>query len=342
MKLKLHEFSLRLRHAFTISRSSTTVQRTLIVELEQDGKRGYGESVHYPFYGQTIESMTAALEAARPLIEATKLQDPAAFWQALQPALKDHPFAHAAIDLAAHDLWGKLNGKRVYELWGLDPSRNPLTDYTIGIDTIDIMVAKMREFPDWPIYKIKLGTPDDLRIIRELRRHTTAIFRVDANCAWTVEQTLELAPELKSLGVQFIEQPLPRDQDSRMPRLFRECLLPLIADESCIHESDVAACAGLFHGVNIKLCKCAGLTPARRMIAQARQLGLKVMVGCMTESSVGISAIAQLLPLLDFVDMDGALLLAEDVAQGVTIEKGRIHYPDTPGCGLTLLPSASI
>lgn len=338
MKLTLREFSLRLRHPFTISRSTTTVQRTLIVELEQDEQHGYGESIHYPFYGQTIESMTAAIESVRPLIEETKLQDPAALWKALQPALKDHSFAHAAIDLAAHDLWGKLHGKPVYELWGLDIDNNPPTDYTIGIDTIENMVAKMAEFPDWPIYKIKLGTPDDLQIIRELRRHTAAIFRVDANCAWTVEQTLELAPELKSLGVQFIEQPLPRDDDDKMPRLFRECLLPLIADESCIHESDVAACVGRFHGVNIKLCKCAGLTPARRMIGQARRHGLKVMVGCMTETSVGISAIAQLLPLLDFVDMDGALLLAEDVARGVTIEKGRVIYPYTPGCGLTLLP----
>jgi L-alanine-DL-glutamate epimerase-like enolase superfamily enzyme len=199
------------------------------------------------------------------------------------------------------------------------------------------MVAKMNEFPGWPIYKIKLGTDRDLDIVCELRKHTTATFRVDANCGWTADQTIEFAPRLKDLGVEFIEQPLPRDAWHQMHRVKAESALPIIADESCIQEGDVRVCANCFHGINIKLVKCGGLTPARRMIAEARRLGLSVMVGCMTESSVGISAIAQLLPLLDYVDMDGAVLLAEDIADGVRLDHGRCIYPDRPGNGVTLL-----
>jgi L-alanine-DL-glutamate epimerase-like enolase superfamily enzyme len=234
-------------------------------------------------------------------------------------------------------LWGKLNSQPVYKLWGLSTEKIPDSDYTIGIDAIETMVAKMNEFPGWPIYKIKLGTDRDLEIVRELRKHTSAIFRVDANCGWTADQTIANSAELKQLGVEFIEQPLKADQWDDLARVGRESALPIIADESCIVESDVPRCAGVFQGINIKLVKCGGLTPARRMIAEARKLGLKVMVGCMTESTVGISAIAQLLPLLDYVDMDGAVLLAEDIATGVRLERGRCIYPQIAGHGVALL-----
>jgi L-alanine-DL-glutamate epimerase-like enolase superfamily enzyme len=205
------------------------------------------------------------------------------------------------------------------------------------MDTVERMVAKMQEFADWPIYKIKLGTPDDLQIVTELRSHTQAVFRVDANTSWTVEQTIANARELKRLGVEFIEQPLPRGDFDGMRRVFAESAVPIIADESCHSEEDVERCSGCFHGINIKLMKAGGLTPARRMIARARQLGLQVMVGCMTESSIGISAIAQLLPLLDYVDMDGAVLLANDIATGVRVERGRAIFPDENGTGARLL-----
>jgi L-alanine-DL-glutamate epimerase-like enolase superfamily enzyme len=225
----------------------------------------------------------------------------------------------------------------VWKLWGLSIDKIPLSDYTIGIDAIDVMVAKMKEFDGWPIYKIKLGTDRDIQIVAELRKHTQSIFRVDANCGWTAQQTIDNGPQLKALGVEFIEQPLRADALEDMKRVGQECALPVIADEGCITEADVAKChAAAFAGVNIKLVKCGGLTPARRMITEARRLGLKVMVGCMTESTVGISAIAQLLPLLDYVDMDGAVLLAEDVASGVQLDKGRCIYPDAPGHGLSL------
>lgn len=339
MKLILHSFELPLRHTFTISRESIDTQPTLIVELQEDGISGFGEATSNKYYGCTIESMTERLESLRGQIESATWDRPEQLWQQLQPALADDSFSLCAIDQAAHDLWGKRAGKPVFELWGLTTENIPASNYTIGIDTLPKMLEKLREFPDWPIYKIKLGTDRDLEIVRGLREHTAAIFRVDANCGWSAEQTLEYAPKLKELGVEFIEQPLPADRWEEMRRIRESVALPIMADESCIVESDVRRCAGLFHGINIKLVKCGGLTPARRMIAEARQLGLKVMVGCMTESTVGISAIAQLLPLLDYVDMDGAVLLARDIATGVRVERGICKYPDVPGNGVRLLPS---
>lgn len=336
MKMLLHRYDLPLRHVFTIARGSTEVNQALIVELQQDGHRGYGETEHNPYYGATIENITEALQRVRPRLEAVSLEDPAALWQELHPQFAGNTFAQCALDLAAHDLWGKLRGQPVWKLWGLSIDNIPLTDYTIGIDTIDVMVRKMEEFAGWPIYKIKLGTPHDLEIVRELRKHTDAVFRVDANCAWSAEEAIRNSFALEKLGVEFIEQPLPPDRWEEMTRVYRESALPVIADESCQVEPDVDRCVGHFHGINVKLVKCGGLTPAKRMVERARQLGLKTMVGCMTESSVGISAIAQLLPLLDYVDMDGALLLARDIATGVCIERGRVHFPDENGCGVRL------
>jgi L-alanine-DL-glutamate epimerase-like enolase superfamily enzyme len=199
------------------------------------------------------------------------------------------------------------------------------------------MIAKLKEFPGWPVYKIKLGTAHDLEIVRALREHTDATFRVDANCGWNAQETIRNAADLKHFDVEFIEQPLPRENWEQMKEVFHHSALPTVADESCQTEPDVERCCGHFHGINIKLVKCGGLTPARRMIARARELGMKVMVGCMTETTVGISAIAQLLPLLDYVDMDGALLLAKDIATGVTIDCGRVRYPEENGCGVRLL-----
>ena len=347
MKLRLHAYDLPLRHTFTISRESITSQPSLIVELEHGGHRGYGETTANNYYGFTIESMAQAIANLESEVTAAAdvlAQDPAKFWEKMSPRLMDNPFALCALDQAAYDLWGKLRGQKVHEIWqASDPAASsgraalPASNYTLGIDKIDVMVAKLAEFPDWPIYKIKLGTDRDIEIVRELRQHTSATFRVDANCGWTADQTIATHPLLKDLGVEFIEQPLPADKWEDYRRVCRESALPIIADESCIVESDVEKCAGLFHGINIKLVKCGGLTPARRMIARARQLGLKVMVGCMTESTVGISAIAQLLPLLDYVDMDGAVLLGKDIADGAKVIRGICHYSAENGNGLKLL-----
>ena len=342
MRLTLHHFELATRHPFTIARGTRTSQRTLIVELEEEGVRGYGEAGESNFYGATLENMTAAVEAARPIIERQSLRqnEPAELWQFLiteRPELKANSFALSAIDIAEHDLWGKLRGAPLWKLWGLDLDRCPPSDYTIGIDTVATMLAKLREFPGFPVYKIKLGGGRDLETLQALRRETDARFRVDANCAWTAAEAIETSFVLLELGVEFIEQPLPREEWAAMERVYRESALPVIADESCRTEEDVARCAGVFHGVNVKLSKCGGLTPARRMLAHARELGLKTMIGCFTECSVGISAAAQLLPLTDYADLDGALLLAEDPAAGVMIDRGRVVFPQENGCGARLL-----
>ena len=339
MKLYLHEFELPLKHAFTISRESYSVQPTLIVELEEGEHRGYGEATTNVYYGTTIETLRQSLESVRSRLEQTSVRatPPDQLWDKIALQLSRDPFAHCAIDQAVHDLWGKLLGKPVYELWGLTIDNVPNSCFTIGIDDIDVMIDKMGQTPEWPIYKIKLGTDHDVEIIRRLREHTDATFRVDANCGWQVDEALRNADAMVALGVEFIEQPLRADNWDDHRTLFQNSPLPILADESCIHASDVARCEGHFHGVNIKLGKCGGLTPARRMIADAKLRGLKVMVGCMTESTVGISAIAQLLPLLDYVDMDGAALLAKDIATGVHLEKGVCHFPELAGTGVQLI-----
>lgn len=335
MKVKWRKYDLVLRHTFGISRGSHDIQRTLIVKLEKDGFAGYGEAVEDPYYGVTIEKMISKLEELKDYIESYNFEEPGAFWDDLNKELDDFRFLHCAIDIAANDLWGKMQGKPLYELWGLDTSNLPMTNYTIGIDTLDVMKQKLLEFP-WPLYKIKLGTDHDIEIVRELRKITDATFRIDANTAWDVEQTIENSKALKELNVEFIEQPMPYDRWEDMEVVYQKSVLPLIADESCRTEKDIPLCVNRFHGVNVKLVKAGGITPARRMLLDAKKLGLKTMVGCMTESSVGIAAVGQLLPYLDYVDMDGALLLKNDIAEGHTIVDGKVTLSDRPGTGVIL------
>jgi L-alanine-DL-glutamate epimerase-like enolase superfamily enzyme len=336
MKLSLYPFELKFRYTFTISRKSKDVQPLLVVKLAQDGYHGLGETADNAYYHMTVPRLMEAIEQHRPFIESYTLTTPEVFWQDMYPLLRDNMFALCALDIAAWDLYAKQQQKKLYEVWNLDISHNPLTDYTIGIDTVDNMVKKLREFP-WPVYKIKLGTREDIQIIKALRAHTNAVFRVDANCAWRVDETLSNAIALKELGVEFIEQPMAAADTEGMRRVYEKVVLPVIADESCIVEQDVARCQGLFHGINIKLTKCGGITPALRMITAAKQAGMKVMTGSMNESTVGTSAVAHLLPLLDYVDMDGPLLLAEDTADGIRMENGKIIYADRPGTGAELL-----
>ena len=340
MKLKVHEYDLPLKYKFGISRETRTIQKTAIIEVSDGDLSGYGECVaNHKYYKYTIEMIRDDIANVAGLLQDMNIlqTQPADIWNMLNDKLKHNPFAQCALDMALYDLWGKKQGKRTYELWELDPKTNPVTDYTIGIDETDIMIKKMKEFDGWPVFKIKLGTDRDMEIMRKLRENTSAVLRIDANCAWTADQTIEYSHTLKKLGVEFIEQPMPAEASlSDMKKVYENSVLPIIADESCISEEDVDKCAGYFHGVNIKVVKCGGLTPARRMIDRARELGMNVMVGCMTESTVGVSGIAQLLPLLDYVDMDGPLLLAKDIASGISIDKGVVHYSHIAGNGVTL------
>ena len=335
VELELRNYYLKLKHRFRISREAYDKQETLICSLSAGDYTGYGETTSNPYYGMTVQAMIEEIEDIRSDIESYEFDTPELFYDFLcRKGLQS--FTKCALDLAANDLYGKIKNKPLYHLWGTSTEQYPITNYTIGLDTVEVMISKMKEKPR-PIYKIKLGTDEDIDIVRRLRAHTDAIFRIDANCAWTAQETVENAVVLKELGVEFIEQPLPADDWEGMEKVIHNSVLPIIADESCLVEEDIDRCALHFNGINIKLTKCGGLTPALRMIKKAKELGLKVMVGCMTESSVGISAIAQLLPQLDYVDMDGAMLLAEDIADGVEIrENGKVIFPIAGGSGIRL------
>src|SRR6202163_1407460 len=317
MKIQHISYNLRFKYPFTISSGTKKNHPTLVFSIEQFGITGYGEAPAISYYHIPVEKMIADLELRLPVIEKFAFTEPTRFWHFLHHLIPDNPFLICALDIAAWDLYGKMQKKPLYACWKLDISEGPMTDYTIGIDTVEKMVEKMQAKP-WPIYKIKLGTPEDVSIIRALRKNTPAVLRVDANAGWTLQQALDLIPALDECGVEFIEQPLAKENLDGMRVLYEKSPIPLIADESCVFEQDVEKCQGLFHGVNIKLTKCSGITPALRMIETARKMGMKVMAGSMNESSIGSAAIGHLLPLLDYVDMDGILLLDEDIASGLS------------------------
>ena len=340
MKVSYRHYELPFRHPFTISKGTKTHQPTLLVELEYFGIRGYGEAPAISYYNIPVSQMVDDLEAKRKLVEKFSFSDPERYWHYLHHLFPKNPFLVCALDMAGWDIYGKMKRQQLHQLWGLDTEKAPLTDFTIGIADIPTMIQKMKEKP-WPIYKIKVGFENDVETVAALRQHTNAVFRVDANAAWDLETALHKIPLLKELGVELVEQPLAKDNWDGMKILYEKSALPLIADEACVAEQDVVKCAGHFHGINIKLTKCSGITPARRMINEARNLGLKVMVGCMNESSVGTAAIAQLGPLLDYEDMDGPLLLKEDTAESVKFDFGKIIYNNLPGLGIDIAPLAN-
>jgi len=337
LKLIIHRFNLIPKHPFTIARGTRKLIPNLIVELQHNGISGYGEATANPFYNITTDKLAQQLTKHKSFVEELDLKtSPNDTWQLLATHFKENNFALCALDEAFTDLYTKSKNLKLYEYWQFDIDNIPLTSYTIGIDSIPKMITKIQEKP-WPIYKIKLGTSNDLAIIEALREVTDAAFIVDANTGWTVKETLTNAIALKKLGVQFIEQPLKIENWEGAKELYKKSVLPIIADESCQTEEDIDRCKGYFHGVNVKLMKCGGVTPAKRMLEKAKKIGLKTMAGCMTESSIGISAIAHLLPLLDYVDMDGALLLANDPAKGVHIINGKISFSKEYGIGGSLL-----
>ncbi|CAN5402596.1 dipeptide epimerase [soil metagenome] len=333
MKVRYKIFNLPFQYPFTISKGTKTHQPTFIVELEHFGIKGYGEAPAIAYYDITVERMAEVLLAKKMFVEKFAFTEPDRYWHYLHHLLPKFPFLVCALDIAAWDMFGKMKRRPLNSFWSKGDEKLPLTDYTIGIDTIEKMVEKMQAKP-WPIYKIKLGTANDIAIIEALRKHTDAVFRIDANAAWTVDEALEKINAFKDLNVEFIEQPLAKDDWEGMKRLYASSAIPLIADEACVFEQDVQKCAGHFHGINIKLTKCSGITPALRMIKEARSLNMKVMVGSMNESTIGSAAIAHLMPLVDYVDMDGPLLLSEDLATGINYDFGKVELPQDYGLGI--------
>ncbi|MFT3796790.1 dipeptide epimerase [Flavobacterium sp.] len=328
-------FELPLAHPFTISRYTVVVQKTVVVQIGDGEFFGYGEATVNPYYHSTVERLTQSFSKVRHLIENLSPMHPTEFWPILAPHLSEDYFALCAIDMAYWDFYARSQKRTVRSYFSDADALVPLTSYTIAIDSVAVMQQKILEKP-WPIYKIKLGAAHDLEIVRKLREVSDAVFRIDANCAWTAEQTIEYAQTLQDLKVEFIEQPLKADDFEGMKKVRAHSVLPIIADESCQREADVETCNGLFHGINIKLMKCGGITPALRMIDNAKSKGLLLMAGCMTESTVGISGLVQIAPLLDYLDADGAMLMASDIADGVSFDFGKIHFANGAGTGAEL------
>ncbi len=335
MKLTLtsKHFQLKLKHPFTISRFTRTHQDTIVVTISNGEYSGYGEAIPYAYYNITEEKIGESILKSKSVIENSYGMHPNELWAKLEENLKDDYFTLCALNCAYWDFYAKSHSRTTRSYFTNDSEKLPQSDYTIGIDTIEVMKQKILETP-WPIYKIKLGTEHDVKIVSELRKITDAVFRIDANCAWSVEETLKNAIELKKLGVEFIEQPLKADDWEGMKILKKQCALPVIADESCQRYEDVEKCADGFHGINIKLMKCGGITPALKMIDKARELDLKVMAGCMAESTVGIASLAQIAPLLDYIDADGGMLIENDTAKGVFLDNGNIVFGDNFGSGV--------
>ena len=341
MQLDFWEQQLPFEYPFTISNGRTkTHQHSLMVRLSLGNWEGFGEAPAIVYYNVTVEGMMQTLTQQKKMIEKFALTDPERFWHFLHHLLPNNPFLVCALDMAAWDLWGQMKSKPVHQLWDTSwdvKTVTPICDYTLGIDPIEKMVQKMKDHP-WPIYKVKVGTDYDVELITALRQHTDKPLRVDANAGWTIEEALTKIPALAALGVELVEQPLAKDNWEGMEQLKKQSALPLFADESCVFESDVAKCANYFHGINIKLTKCSGLTPARRMIKEAKAFGLKVMMGSMNESVIGSAAIAQFLPQLDYVDMDGPLLMTELNGVGLDFsfnqENGRVAPLTAPGLGV--------
>jgi len=334
MKIRHTYFGLELIHTFTIARGSEVIDPCIIVEVEHDGIVGYGEAAPTERYGETKKSVMDFLEK----VNLSQFKDPFQLEDIL--AYVDHVAPHntsakAAIDIALHDWVGKRLGVPLWKLWGLDKSKTPITDFTIGIDKLDLIAQKVKEAGVYPILKVKVGVPDDEEIMKTIRKITNKVIRVDANEGWTSK---ELARDkilwLEEQGVELIEQPLPASDLDGTAWLREQVHIPIIADENAIRLHDLPRLYGAFDGINIKLMKCTGLREAMRMIHTARAMKMKIMLGCMIESSVAISAAAQLSPLVDYADLDGNILIKNDPFDGVKVVNGKLVLNDKPGLGV--------
>ncbi len=336
MKLEHEILTVRTKHPFTIARGTGSDFRVMWVRItDGEGNEGWGESAPSRYYGESVDISAAALRELAPIVEQWDGWSIETVEAEMTRVIRGVGAAKSAVSAALHDLVGKRLGVPLWKLWGLDPARAPLSSFTIGIADTEELRRKVREAEAYPILKVKLGTDRDEEIIRTIRdcapRKT---LRVDANAAWTPKRALRMIPLLAELGVEFVEQPLPGEDLDGLRFVRERSSLPIIADESCVTSKDIPRLAGVVDGINIKLAKCGGLREALKMVSVARAHGMLVMMGCMIETSLGITMASHLAPLLDYADLDGALLLASDPFVGATIDRGEITLPDAPGLGV--------
>ena len=340
MQLRFFPYELKLAHVFTVASYSRSTTPDVQVELEYDGIIGYGEASMPPYLAKelgTVESVMAFLQRVQQVIGAFddpfKMEEILTYIDAMD---EGNAAAKTAVDIALHDLVGKLLQAPWYKIWGLDKEKAPSTTFTIGIDTPDVVRQKTRECADrFNILKVKLGRDNDKEMIQTIRSVTSLPIAIDANQGWKDRQyALDMIHWLKEQGIVMIEQPMPKTQIDDIAWVTEHSPLPVFADESVQRLKYVAALKGVFSGINIKLMKCTGMREAHKMMILARALGMRVMIGCMTETSCACSAAAQLSPAVDFADLDGNLLIANDRFRGMTVEKGKITLTDLPGIGV--------
>ena len=342
MKLRFFPYELKLRHVFTVATYSRSTTPDVQVELEYDGVIGYGEASMPPYLQKelgTMDSVMAFLKKVQDTIgqfsDPFQIEDILTYVDGLS---EGDAAAKAAVDIALHDLVGKLLQAPWYKIWGLDKAKAPSTTFTIGIDTPDVVREKTKECADqFNILKVKLGGDNDKEMIETIRSVTSLPIAVDANQGWTDRQhALDMIHWLKEQGIVMVEQPMPKAQIDDIAWITQQSPLPIFADEGVQRLKDVPALKGAYTGINIKLMKCTGMREAWKMLILARALDMKVMVGCMTETSCACSAAAQLSPAVDFADLDGNLLIANDRFSGMEVVKGKITLPDLPGIGVVI------
>jgi L-alanine-DL-glutamate epimerase-like enolase superfamily enzyme len=333
MKLTFRPLELSTKHEFRISRGGRALFQNLVVEIEHRGRIGRGEVSTASYHGETAETAALALATWAPLVgdDPWAREDIVDRCQAARPGNRA---ALSGLECALWDLCGQEAGQPVWRLLGLDPSRVPLSSLTLGLADWPTMEKKLDEARDFPMLKIKVGSDDDVEMVRRIRGRSSQRLMVDANSGWTLEQALERIPKLADLGVELVEQPLAADDLEGFLRLRERSSLPIYADESICVSADVIRFRDAVDGVNLKIAKSGGIAEGWRVIACARACGLAVMIGCMIETSLGITSAAHLAPLVDHLDLDGHWLLAEDPFEGVGGGAGRIVLPTVPGLGV--------
>lgn len=338
LEMKFFPYELKLRHVFTVATYSRTTTPDVQVEITYDGVTGYGEASMPQYLGQTVQSVTAFLQKVdlSQFNDPFQLEDILAYVDSLSHG---DTAAKAAVDIALHDLVGKLLGAPWYKIWGLNKDKAPSTTFTIGIDTADVVKQKTRECANqFNILKVKLGRENDKEMIETIRSVTDLPIAVDINQGWKdKEKAIDEIFWLKEHGIVMVEQPMPKELRDDIAWLTEKSPLPIFADEAIQRLKDIKNVAGAYSGINIKLMKCTGMHEAWKMLNYARAIGMKVMVGCMTETSCAVSAAAQLSPAVDFADLDGNLLISNDRFKGMEVVKGKITLPDRPGIGVVKL-----